>query len=409
MNKYFDTTETIFDITEKYPEVIDILSEHGFENLNNDMLRKTLGKTITLKKALNMKKINVELFEQKIVDFIEESKSKGIWGGADCSNNKEGDIKIKGILPCPVRVPIIELFEKRMTEIEKEYGITTDYKLQSASMGIDWMKAEILKAETEKEISDIYLSAGFDLFFDKEFMGKFKDLNTFEDMSGYEKLNEVFENEQISLRDPLGQYSIIGVVPAIFTVNKEILGDRKFPESWKDLLSEDFRESIALPMKDLDLFNAILLHIYKEYGEDGVRSLGQNLFGSMHPSRMVKTGSKGNQNVPAITVMPYFFSSMIPKEGNIVVVWPKDGAIISPIFLLTKSSKKAELKVLAELFFGEEFGNILSGGGKFPVTNPKVDNDFSKDKKFMWIGWEYINREDIGNLIKETEKIFLEN
>jgi len=409
MNKYFDITETIFDITEKYPEVIDVFSEHGFENLNNDMLRKTLGKTITLEKALNMKKINVELFERKIVDFIDENKSKEIWGGADCSSSKAGDIKIKGILPCPVRMPIIELFEKRITEIEKEYDITADYKLQSASMGIDWMKAEILEAETEEEISDIYLSAGFDLFFDREFMGKFKKLNTFEDISKYDKLNEVFENEQISLRDPLGQYSIIGVVPAIFTVNKEILGNRKFPESWKDLLSEDFRESIALPMKDLDLFNAILLHIYKEYGEEGIRNLGQNLFGSMHPSRMVKTGGKGNQNVPAVTVMPYFFSSMIPKEGNIAVVWPKDGAIVSPIFLLTKSSKKAELEVFAELFFGEEFGNILSGGGKFPVTNPKVDNDLGKDKKFMWIGWEYINHEDIGNLIKKTEKIFLGN
>ncbi|MDM8534564.1 ABC transporter substrate-binding protein, partial [Clostridiaceae bacterium HSG29] len=38
-----------------------------------------------------------------------------------------------------------------------------------------------------------------------------------------------------------------------------------------------------------DLFNAILLNVYKKYGEDGIKRLGKSLLSSMHPSEMVKS------------------------------------------------------------------------------------------------------------------------
>ena len=46
MNKYFDVNDKVYDITEKYPDLIELLANNGFEQLRNDMLRKTLGKTM---------------------------------------------------------------------------------------------------------------------------------------------------------------------------------------------------------------------------------------------------------------------------------------------------------------------------------------------------------------------------
>ena len=66
----------------------------------------------------------------------------------------------------------------------------------------------------------MFISAGFDLFFDKDLMGKFKEQGIFKDMTGIEKYNSDFDNENIHLKDPHGDYSMIGVVPAIFIVNK---------------------------------------------------------------------------------------------------------------------------------------------------------------------------------------------
>ena len=61
-NKYFDIKETLYDITEKYPESIELLVSIGFDNIKDESQRKTMGRAITLENALNMKKINVENF-----------------------------------------------------------------------------------------------------------------------------------------------------------------------------------------------------------------------------------------------------------------------------------------------------------------------------------------------------------
>jgi ABC-type Fe3+ transport system substrate-binding protein len=63
-------------------------------------------------------------------------------------------------------------------------------------------------------------------------------------------------------------------------------------------------------------------------------------------------------------------------------------------------------KPFVDFFFSKEVGEILSSNGHFPSTHPEVYNGLSEDKKFMWIGWGYINNNDIGNLIKKCEKLF---
>src|SRR3712207_7275804 len=78
---------------------------------------------------------------------------------------------------------------------------------------------------------------------------------------------------------------MIGVVQAIFLVNKAALGSRKMPESWLDILSKEFENSISIPIADFDLFNSILVHIYKLYGQEGVTKLGKSLLSNLHPAQ----------------------------------------------------------------------------------------------------------------------------
>lgn len=408
MNKYFNLTDKVYDITEKYPETIEILALNGFENLKNEMMRKTLGKTITLETALKSKKINPELFAEKMAEAIEQNHPSLSSGLAQIKKDSSGDIKIEGILPCPIRIPLVEAFEKWLGENSASLGFEADYDLKSANLGVDWIKERIIANKGNADVlSDLFLSAGFDLFFDKELMGKFKEEGIFEDITGVQKLNKDFDNDYIDLKDPKGQYSVIGIVPAIFMVNTKVLGDRKFPESWEDLLSGEFENTVSLPMKDLDLFNAVLLNIYKLYGEEGIEKLGKTLLRSMHPAQMVKSHTRTDEGeTPVITVMPYFFTQMIDEKGPFKPVWPKDGAIISPVFLLTKKATKDKTKPFVDFLFSKEIGEIFSVNGKFPSTNPQVENNIPEDKKFMWLGWDFINNNDIGSLLKYTESLF---
>ncbi|GKX31194.1 hypothetical protein SH1V18_36740 [Vallitalea longa] len=405
MGKYFNVKDSLYDITELYKETIDLFVSIGFENMVNENQRKTFGKTITLETALKLKKINIDVFTKNLMDVIEHNRI----GNSEENNymqKEDADIKIEGVLPCPVRIPLMEAFNKWIENSASDYGNEMNYDLKAASMGVDWLKKALLKSDNPDIISDIFISAGFDLFFDKKLMGKWVSKGIFEDVSSLSHYNKEFDNDKISLKDPKDNYSIIGVVPAIFLINMEELNGRKVPQSWEDILQPEFENNVSLPVGDFDLFNAILLNIHKEYGEEGIRRLGKSLSTSMHPSEMVKSHRK--QDKPVITIMPYFFTKMIKEDGPMKPVWPSDGAIISPIFLLSKKNKKEKLKPIVEFFSSKEVGEILSHNGRFPSVNPEVDNRIDTDKEYMWIGWDYIYKNDIGKLIKMCEDIFNE-
>jgi len=398
-NKYFNRKDTIYNITEKYNEAIDLLKSIGIDNIDNQEERESFGKKISLEMALKLKKINIDTFENQLIELIENRNETD----ENKESKEEVDIKIEGVLPCPVRVPLLDSLKVFLETYDSKLKI--GYDLKAASMGVDWLKDSLENGEDE--IADIFISAGFDLFFDKKLFGKYKNLDVFKDITDFDKYNDDFDNEYMSLKDPDKQYSIIGVVPAVFLVNQDELGNRKMPSSWEDLLSKEFENKVSLPIGDFDLFNAILLNIYKKYGEDGVKRLGKSLLKSMHPSEMVKSNrDKGER--PIITIMPYFFTKMTKRGGPMKAIWPEDGAIISPIFLLSKKKKQESLKSLVDFFASKDVGEILSHNGKFPSVNPNVNNMIPKEQKYMWIGWEYINENDIGSLIKICESLFEE-
>lgn len=398
--KYLDKNMTLNEIVEKYPETIDFFASKGFKGLEDEGIRKKVG-MLKLGMALSMKKMNVESFLEMLEEIISQNRDS-----VDVNLNKaekfEDGISVMGLLPCPVKNPLLEALQT----FQKDTGARINHELKAASSGLDWLKEDVIKANHPEKLADMFISAGFDLFFEDELMGKFKSKGIFKDITELKEYNSDFNNEEISLRDPDGDYSMLAVVPAVFLVNTEALGDRPFPKSWSDLLKPEFENSVSLPISDFDLFNAILISIYKNYGEDGVRKLGRTLLQNMHPSQMVKS-DKLKVNVPAVTIMPYFFTKMTGQGGPMVAQWPEDGAALSPIFMLTKEEKREELQDLAKFFSSKEVGEILSHQGLFPSIHPEVDNHL-EGKKFMWVGWDYIKNNDIGKLLNHCEELFFQ-
>ncbi|WP_321317405.1 ABC transporter substrate-binding protein [Labilibaculum sp.] len=405
-NQYFKTTDSLFDICTKYPETIKIFVSNGFKQLEDEEKRTTFGKSLSLELALKMKKLNVDTFSALLIESIDSARNQV---DGDLNQNskeqKEDSIHVQGLLPCPVRIPLVEGIDAFIEEYEKEHENEIVYDLKAASMGLDWLIDDVINQENTDNLADVFISAGFDLFFDDKLMGKFKKQGVFKDSTGFGRLNKDFDNDEISLKDPQGHYSMIGVVPAVFLVNTAELGDRSVPRTWADIFKPEFKRSVSLPISDFDLFNSMLLHIYKAYGEVGVRGLGACLLESMHPAQMVKSHTKKNVR-PAITIMPYFFTKMVKVGGPMVAVWPEDGAIISPIFMLTKKDKLEKTQPVIDFFASKVVGEILSHQGLFPSINPEVDNRLPAENKFMWLGWDYINSNDIGALIKKCERIF---
>ena len=384
---------TIIEIIEAHPSLKDVFSTNGFKGLDNDMILKQLGK-LPLGALLKNKGIGVDIF----VDMLNEHIKVDVTDVTLMDNvSKEGNINIIGLLPCPVRIPLMEQFGglSNLDEI--------NHNLKAASEGLDWLKEEVQTA-TEDDLADIYISAGFDLFFEEKLMGKFKSDKVFEDYYSEQEYNSDFNNDYMSLQDPNGDYSMMAVVPAVFLVNTKILGDRPMPKTWADILDPMYENSISLPVSDFDLFNAILIHLYKEFGLDALTRLGKSLVKSMHPAEMVKSERRARVK-PAISIMPYFFTKMALPGSVMQAVWPEDGAIVSPIFMLSKRSEKARLKEITDMFMSKETGEIFSHRGLFPSVHKDVDNNLV-GKTFKWVGWDYINNNDIGSILALCMKTF---
>lgn len=410
MNINIEINNTIFDITEEYPETIDVFAANGFPQMKDAEKRISMGKSLSLDMALTLKQLDKDEFLRLLKDQVILSRGN-IDKSLDTHHRKisSDSVKMQGLLPCPVRLPLNEGLETFAQDYELRNKREINYDLKAASMGLDWLKDELLETEDEDKLADIFISAGFDLFFDKKLMGKFKSKGVFGDMTPFEKLNSDFDNDQISLRDPDGDYSMMAVVPAVFMVNTKELNGRAVPRTWVDLLKPEYENSVSLPISDFDLFNAILLHLHKNYGEEAIMALGKSLLQSMHPSQMIKSEKKNNIQRPAITIMPYFFTKTVKAGSSMQAIWPEDGAIISPIFMLSKKKKQKELQEVIDFMLSKPVGEILSHQGLFPSINPHVNNNLSEDKTFMWLGWDYIKSNDIAELITHCENIFFSN
>ena len=383
--------DKIYDIVQQDENVLEFLKANGFENLAKPNMLNMMGKQISLRTALNSKGINESLFLENLNAFLQSkdefnTDKSQIFKGY----NPEKDVAIKGVLPCPIRVPLTDTIDAFIKSQKRDFDIFAD--LEPASNGIDSIVQD-LSSDDSSKYPDIITTAGFEFFFGD----RVKSLIDRKIYVGEDReINSEFIEKNADLKDPKGNYNIMGIVPAVFIVNTKLLDGRKAPTSWEDLLSEDFAGRVSIPFMDLDLFNAIVLTIYSKFGMDGINKLKRSYHQNLHPSQMVKA----NKNEAIVSVAPYFFTTMI-QDDSLVAVWPTDGAIVSPIFMISKSYRD-NVSAVNDYLHSKEIGEIFSFNGNFPSTNPMIDNKLKEDQKYMWVGWDFIY-----NLLKNLLKCSL--
>ncbi|MCG8454033.1 MAG: ABC transporter substrate-binding protein [Spirochaetales bacterium] len=396
---------TLLDIIESYPQTIAVFVSNGFPQMADAEKRQAFAGSVSLSDALLLKQMDEEAFLRLLNEAIQDSESSdATLSGSSSSMNQTG-LEVVGLLPCPVRLPLLDSWNDFLKERQNDGAVPIQHELRAASMGVEWVEEHIDGIQSPESLPDLFISAGFDLFFDADGIGKFRNEGVFTNLVEWTEENPNFIND--SLRDPQGCYSVIATVPAVFLVNTKELNGRPIPRTWEDVLHSQFAQSVSLPVGDFDLFNGILLNIHKMYGEGGVRALGRSLCESMHPSQMVKSDRRAKDK-PAITIMPYFFTKMVRPGGDLEAVWPEDGAIISPIFMLAKKEKAQELQPVVNFFASKETGELLAHQGLFPSAHPEVDNRLG-EKPFLWLGWDEIAKGDIKERITLCEKLFEES
>ncbi len=401
-----EPSATLLEITERYPSTIQVFVEAGFAKMRDPEKRRTQGKALTLEAAAKLRKLDLESLIGRLARAaktdVEQQQDLTLTQPTDgVTLRPEGDVRLAGLLPCPVRLPILEAVGQLASELEAS-GTKLGWSLAAASVGADSLNDQIAAIEDEADLPDVFVSAGFESFFDHRNLGRFGERGTFVDVAPAGQ-NPSFGDLQ--LRDPEGRFTMIAVVPAVFIVNDEFLGGAPAPRTWEDLLDERLADRIALPVGDFDLFNALLIYLHRRFGSAGVEGLARNMLTSLHPSQAVGRFAR-KQAQPGVSVVPYFFSRMTMGAKGMSFVWPEDGAVISPVFLLLRRNAHPDARRVADLLASKQVGEILAHKGNFPSLHPDVDNRLPEGATFDWLGWSYVRDNDLGAMIPELRASF---
>ncbi|PYG90216.1 ABC-type Fe3+ transport system substrate-binding protein [Ruminiclostridium sufflavum DSM 19573] len=397
-----NANSNIKDIIEQYPETLPVFATSGFRANEKEELSDEFGEGLLLKTALNLKGINQKIF----IKMLEEKISLKLEKLEELIQAEAGNPSVKfnftGYTYWPLRPIFKDFFEDALSKYLAKTGDTDfNYHIPSDFSGDDPC-SDIWKAKSMEQLPDVIAGAGFGDFFREEFVDRFINKGYFK-AAGYDKMNQAFVSAGIP--DPDNCYTVYSVLPLIMLIDKKKLGKLPVPAQWSDLLNPVYRNNIIIGASSGEVHEDLLLYIYKEYGEEGLKMLSRNIKTGWHASLMAKVAGTSSNEGAAIYVIPWMFAKACQRTEATQIIWPVDGALTTPMYLLVKAASFDKYKVFADFVINSAYGK-LSASNYFPVLNGKVDNRLPEGAVLKWLGWDYIKANSMEKLKKYVVAFF---
>ncbi len=256
------------------------------------------------------------------------------------------------------------------------------------------------------EIPEMLIVSDFNCLFHHDFMHRFIDQGIFAAPDNYPSVAASTAFIDCGYFDPENKYMMLTANPLVIVVDHSKLNGKPAPHSWNELINGDYLNEITI-RGDGDFFcNGVLLPLYKEYGFTGLEKLAAQVKNGLHPSQMVKELSQKSSTRSSIYIIPYFFAKTITGNSDCEIIWPAEGAIISPVFMVAKTRSLPVLKPLIDYFSGERFGHIQDNA-YFPPVSEAASSFTPEENNFFWVGWDFLRSEDSGKLKQDIEKFFV--
>jgi len=315
-------------------------------------------------------------------------------------------IDLLALLPCPLKTPLERAFGQRSdchaipdAVFELEGNANHDPSWSRIAGG--W--------EGLAEFPDILVFPGFNFLHGTKFRERFFTSGGFAKIPLSAPIESPVSDN--GLRDPEGHYSTLCVNPLVIAYNADKLGSRKKPAGFADLAGEDMASSVLMRGKADQWCESTLLGMESIGGREGVRSLARSVLGAAHPAEMVKRLCDPDDAAVAC-ILPYFFAKQAERKEDIVLVWPEEGAIASPVTMLVKMEALERLEPVWKFFLSDEVASICSGAF-FPARagNPRSfasDMDAVGNGKLVWPGWQRIYGCDIVAEMNSLQTVFRE-
>ncbi|GAF04014.1 ABC transporter substrate-binding protein [Saccharicrinis fermentans] len=388
-------SENLLQIAEMNKAFIAVFEKHGLGNYFKQENLNRIGRFTRLNTLLKTNHLDAESFIETLNQLQNETLQN-----AETHMTRQENLHFSAMLPCGLRNPFKEFTEKFIQNNPNSF--TNFNYLIEGNVNHELSYYPLLdNIHNSDELPDIIMASDINNFFHEPFMKRFIHTGIFESYQA-NALNKYLE--QVQYADPHQHFTMYTANMLVIVVDMERLGHRKAPTTWSDLLDPSFKNDIIMRGEDDFFCNAVMLPFYKDAGMDSIKTLAQNIKSGLHPAQMVKLANQPNTQGAAVYIMPWFFSQRINNK-HIKIVWPNDGAIASPVFLLVKKDKINQHQHFLNFLLSQETGEMLENRF-FPSTHPKVPNS-SFPKMIKWLGWDFIYKYDIGKLKEDIRTEFM--
>jgi ABC-type Fe3+ transport system substrate-binding protein len=240
-------------------------------------------------------------------------------------------------------------------------------------------------ADNHESLPELVASIGFENIFQPEFHARFIASGALR-AAFNDAVHDSFV--QAGLVDPEHQYAAHAVTPYVFLVDKTRLGSLDMPQTWTDLLHPRYRKQIVCNGSREYFSYILLVYIYRMAGMEGIRLLAENVRDAMHASLIARIAGRATSQA-AIYIVPWFFAQTCPWRQSTQIVWPRDGAIVSPMWLLRKSALSIEAEHILQFLASRKFA-ALAASMCSPAAHAAVDHHMPAGATFQWLGWDFL-------------------
>lgn len=163
--------------------------------------------------------------------------------------------------------------------------------------------------------------------------------------------------------------------PEVMAVDIRRLGERKIPETYDDLLREEYRGEICLIGNKKMPDPLAGLYMLRKYGPEGLEAFVRNVASFAPPSETLRHVGRLSNTYGSIFLMPPLFAQICLEKPAAKVVIPRSGALAEPMLLYQKPVAPAKEKVRG--FFDSAAFRELMADYQMPAIG---DNRFRIEK-----------------------------
>lgn len=364
----------VADCIELWPETLDVLLEAGFEPLRSAVARKTVARLFTLRQAAEFGGLDPERLLARlraaahlpeaadVAPAVAEDDGVGYLGGSPVPR-LEGDVRVLGLVPCPLRSLLAERFDGFVRRLTADSGARVAWWLAGEGPGTrdvrSWLSA-LARQGRHDEVPDVLCAVGTELFCDRRYGRSLFDAGVLGPVPG----GSVRRPELAALGHPEGLLYLQFAVCLVWACRPERLPGGRLPRRWADLADPALRGEVALPSPDLPVVPDLLGALHAHLGKEAFVDLALNLSTTLHPARSAPR--RGRDEIPGVVVLPHHFARSSEAAGAVAVT-PEDGAIAVPAYLAVRRDASPEaLRVVEFLRSPEWLAPLWEHGGFYP-------------------------------------------